>query len=814
MKKKLLRFGIIALIFVTVAILVTGLSLSIYISAKMERDIDEGLFNLLSGNTASQIYYYESDEKRIAGDATLLQGQELYGGFRSKPKKYDEMPKELIYAFVSIEDKRFFSHRGVDWKRTLGASVNYFLSFRDEFGGSTITQQLIKNVTEKDEYSFERKMQEILWALDLETKMSKEEILQSYLNIINLSNGCYGVGAASEYYFSKDLGELSLCECAAIAAITNNPSYYDPVRNPDNNKKRRQLILTQMYEQGYIDEAQYSAAYSQDITLTVGNDGDNGINMWYVDMVINDVINDLVNQKGYSRSMASLLIYTGGLKIYTAMDVDIQGTLEDYYENKGNFYWNGEEGPQSSMIIIDPYSGDVLAVAGAVGEKTANRLQNFATETVRPAGSVIKPLSVYAPALEEGLINWASVYDDVPVNFGNYNLDETKGKIVEPVAWPKNANGVYRGLTNINYAIEHSVNTVTVKVLEKLGLAKSFSFLSEQLNIRGLVDSKTLADGSIISDRDYAALALGQFNYGVSLRDITAAYSVFPNRGVYNSYRSYYRITDVSGNVILENEYKGNAVISEENSVIMTKMLQNVVKNGTASKVTLKEKIQCAGKTGTTQSNYDRWFIGYTPYFIGGVWYGYEYPKSLSGESGGVCVEVWDEIMTKLHAKYVSSPNKKEFAESDRVISADFCCDSGKIATEACKKDPRGNRIEEGYFVKGTEPTEECDCHRLVKYDTVEGGIASGDCDSYAVKYVGLIKVERSFPKQIFVSDAQYVWRELPRGIMPETSPQLPYFNNIFGKDEYAGISYGDSQFNRYCRAHFDYWKWKEQQED
>ena len=812
MKKKLLRFGIIALIFVTATILVVGLSLSIYISAKMEREIDEGLFSVLSGNTASQIYYYESEEKRIAGDATLLQGQELYGGFRSKPIKYEELPKELVYAFVSIEDKRFFSHRGVDWKRTLGASFNYFLSFRDEFGGSTITQQLIKNVTEKDEYSFERKIQEILWALDLETKMSKEEILQSYLNIINLSNGCYGVGAASEYYFSKEVEELSLCECAAIAAITNNPSYYDPVRNPQNNKKRRQLILTQMYEQGYIDEARYREAYSEDITLTVGNDGDNGINMWYVDMVINDVINDLVNQKGYNRSMASLLIYTGGLKIYTAMDVDIQSTLEDYYSDTGNFYWNESEGPQSSMIIIDPYSGDILAVAGAVGEKKANRLQNFATETVRPAGSVIKPLSVYAPALEEGLINWASVYDDVPVDFGNYNLDETKGKIVEPVAWPKNANGVYRGLTNINYAIEHSVNTVTVKVLEKLGLTNSFSFLREELNIGGLIDSKTLEDGSVISDCDYAALALGQFNYGVSLRDITAAYSIFPNRGVCNNYRSYYRITDTNGNVILENEYKGKAVISEENSVVMTKMLENVVKNGTASKVTLKDKIQCAGKTGTTQSNYDRWFIGYTPYFIGGVWYGYEYPKSLSGESSGVCVEVWDEIMTKLHAKYISSPIKKEFIQSDRVITAEFCCDSGKIATEACKKDPRGNRIEEGYFVKGTEPTEECDCHKLVRYDTIEGGIASYDCESYGIEYVGLIRVERSFPKQIFVSDAQYVWRELPTDIMPETSPKLPYFNNIFGKDEYGGISYGNSQFNRYCRAHFDYWKWKEQQ--
>ena len=810
MKNKILRLTVIIFIFIISSILAIGLFFSLYVAINMEREIDESLFEVLSGNTASEIYYYENDEKRASSEAVLLEGQELYGGFRSKPVNYEDIPKELIYAFVSIEDKRFFSHNGVDWRRTLGASINYFLNFRDEFGGSTITQQLIKNVTEKDEYSFQRKIQEILWALDLERKMSKEDILENYLNIINLSNGCYGVGAASEYYFSKQVSELSLCECAAIAAVTNNPSYYDPIRNPQNNKNRQQLILSQMYEQGYINEAQYNEAIHEDIELNLSADDSNGINMWYVDMVINDVINDLIAQKGYSRSMASLLIYTGGLKIYTAMDLDIQSTVEEYYSNVDNFYWSENETPQSSMIIIDPYSGDILAVAGAVGEKKANRLQNFATETVRPAGSVIKPLSVYAPALENGLITWATVYDDVPVNFGNYNLDESKGKVVEPVAWPKNANGVYRGLTNINYAVEHSVNTVTVKVLEELGLAESFSFLRDSLKINGLVESKALSDGSVISDIDYAALALGQFNYGVSLRDITVAYSVFVNRGIYNCCRSYYKVTDSGGNIILDNKYDGNAVISEENAIIMTKMLENVVKTGTASRVSLKNKIECAGKTGTTQNNCDRWFVGYTPYYIGGVWYGYEYPKSLSSSSSSVCVEVWDEIMTKLHSRYINSSTEKVFNYSDRIVTAEYCRDSGKLVTDACKKDPRGDRTEQGYFVKGTEPTQACDCHRLIKYDVVEGGIASDDCLFYQTEYVGLIRVERSFPMQIYVTDAQYVYKELPNDVMPETSPQLPYFNNLFGEDEYCGISYTDYQFNRYCKAHFDYWKWKE----
>ena len=809
MKKRLIKLVIAILLILIISLLVVGLSFSIYIAASMEREIDETMFEVLGGNTSSRIYYFENEEQRERGEATELVGQELYGGFRSIPVSYSEIPQKLICAFVSIEDRRFFSHSGVDWKRTVGAVANYFLDFRNEFGGSTITQQLIKNVTEQDDYSFQRKIQEILWAIDLETKMSKEEILENYLNIINLSNGCYGVLAASQYYFSKSLSELTLCECATIAAITNNPSYYDPIRNPQNNLVRRNLILSQMYEQGYITLDDYEEAVAQELSLNISTDSTGGVNLWYVDMVINDVINDLMTQKGYSRSMASMMIYTGGLEIYTAMDLEIQRIVEDYYSDTSNFYWNVESQPQSAMIIIDPYNGDILAVAGAVGVKRANRLQNFATETVRPAGSVIKPLSVYSPALEEGIITWATVYDDVPVNFGKYNLDSSKGAIIKPVAWPKNANGVYRGLTNINYAVEHSVNTVTVRVLEDLGIDKSFDFLKNKLEMNSLIDNATLSNGTEITDKDYAALALGQFNYGVSLREITAAYSIFTNDGVYNNTRSYYKVTDADGNIILEDKYDGKAVISEENAMIMTAMLQNVVESGTASGITLKSVIDCAGKTGTTQNNCDRWFVGYTPYFIGGVWYGYEYPKSLPASTSGVCVEVWDKIMTKLHKKYTTSKSE-EFFRSDEIISFEYCRDSGLIATEACKKDPRGDRRETGYFVKGSEPTKECDRHVLVRYDTVNGGVALSYCSYENTEYIGLITVDRSFPVQVFVSDAQYVWMNVGNDVLPETSPELPFFNNALGENEYCGISYGEQQYNRLCRADFDYWKWLE----
>lgn len=794
---------LILLLTLAVTALAGGLCFGIYAAAVTNSEIDESIFELLSSNTASQIYYYKTESDRRAGIATELESEEIYGGYRNIPVAYEEIPKELIYAFVSIEDKRFFSHNGVDWKRTAGAAINYIFSFEGEFGGSTITQQLIKNVTERDEYSLKRKLQEIMWALDLETKMSKEEILQNYLNVINLSNGCYGVGAAADYYFSKSLDELSLLECASIAAITNNPSYYDLRRNPDNNRKRAELILSQMLEQGYISEEEYEVALSQSVELNISAESNSKVNSWYVDMVIEDVMEDLEEKYGYNRAMSNMLLYRGGLKIYTAMDYEVQKTLYDYYSKESNFYAkSGKENPQSAMIIIDPYSGDILGVAGAVGEKKANRLQNFATKTLRPAGSVIKPLSVYAPALEKGIINWASVYDDTPVSFSDDS---------DPKAWPKNANGIYRGLTNVNYAIEHSINTVTVKVLEDLGLEESFGFLYNDLNMKSLIEKRALEDGSILSDVDYAALALGQFNYGVSVREITAAYSIFVNQGVYSKSRSYYKVTDTSGNVILENGYSGNAVISEENAIIMTKMLQNVVKNGTASELTLKNEIDCAGKTGTTQNNYDRWYVGFTPYYVGGVWYGYEYPKELSGGTGNLCIEIWDEIMTLLHKKYIATGSEDSFDESESIIKCEYCKDSGMLMGEACRLDARGNRGEIGYFVKGTEPTEKCSCHILVKYDAAEGGIATDSCYSADVEYVGMIQVERSFPTQIFVSDAQYVFYELPSNIMPETSPSLPYFNNILKQGEYCGISYGDKQFNRYCRAHFDYWKWKNQ---
>ena len=797
--------------------LIVGLAFSLYVEKSIEKSIDEELFYVVGSNSETKLYYYDyTDRENREGTALELTEEPLYGGYRSIYVSSSEIPENLKNAFISIEDKRFENHGGVDWWRTISAGVNYYLKFSGSYGGSTITQQLIKNVTDNDDYSFQRKIQEIFWALDLETKMDKDEIIGLYLNIINLSQGCYGVGAASDYYFSKDVCELTLSECACIAAITNSPTYYDPIKNPENNDRRRLLILKEMYEQGYITEEEYNDACADKIKLCVkDSDSDAHVNSWYVDMVIEDVICDLMEQYGYSRTMASLIVYTGGLQIYTVMDKDVQDVLEKYYADERNFSsGTNAELPQSSMIIIDSKTGDVLGVAGAIGEKNGNRIQNFATGTVRPAGSVIKPLSVYAPALENGLITYATVYDDTPVSFGNYNLDPDKGAIVQPVAWPKNANGVYRGLTNINYALKHSINTVTVKVLADLGIERSFDFLYDDLEMKSLIRTKKLDNGSVISDMDYAALALGQFNYGVTSREICAAYSVLANDGVYNSYRSYYVVTDSQGDTVLEDKYEGKAVMSEENADIMTLMLMNVTENGTATDITLNKKVDCAGKTGTTQYKYDNWYIGYTPYYIGSVWMGYEYPKALSSYQSNKCIEIWDDVMTILHKEYIALGQDVHFDISDNISQYEYCADSGKLMTTACKHDPRGDRSEVGYFVNGTQPTQPCDRHLLTDYDAVSGGVVIGTCPDENTVKVGLINVQRSFPVQIYVTDAQYTWRDIGLYILPETSPHMPFYSNLLGEDNYSGISKAEIQYNRACREHFNYFEWKKKQED
>ena len=773
---------------------------AVYVDSHTTAHIDMTLFRASNRNQGSTLYYYKfADRENRIGEEKVLTTLRAGGG-EDEYVSYDAVPQALVDAFVAIEDQHFWEHRGVNWPRSVLAIANYFLKFRRTFGASTITQQLIKNITGEDEQTPQRKMQEIRWALDLESQLDKREIMEMYLNIINLANGCFGVGSAADYYFSKDVSDLNLAECATIAGITNNPAKYNPVTHPEDCVARRNLILGEMLELEMISYDAYCEAKEAALVLQLNEKTEEeSIQSWYVDMVVEDVIEELMQTYGYTSRAASLMLYYGGLKIYTAMDADVQRILEEYYLKDSHFPDGRAKTPmQSAMIVIDPVTGDILGVVGARREKQGNRVQSYATDTVRPAGSSIKPLSVYAPALEAGLITYGSVVDDTPVNFGNYNLDSRLGSIVKPVAWPKNSPNIYRGLITVNQALTYSTNTVSVKLLNRLSVEKSFRFLHDSLEMESLIERRELENGRILTDMDVAALALGQQNYGVTVRELTAAYSVFANGGTFNRARSFYSVKDRDDNVLLSNPYNGKQVISEQNAYIMTKMLQNVVASGTAKDITLDKYIPVAGKTGTTQNDSDKWFIGYTPYFIGGVWCGYEYPTSLSKFDGNPCLDIWNDIMWTLHRKYLTGQEKiKGFEMPSGIVRATYCKDSGKLMTSACYADPRGSRAETGYFVKGSTPSAYCDCHVLVDYDGVLGGVATEETPYENIVKVGMIQVKRDFPMQVYISDAQYVWRPLSGGTARVSDPNMPFFAGLQRTGHYFGISYGEQQYNR-----------------
>lgn len=812
--------------------IIAGTAFAIYIRNHVDSTVDESIFVTGGTSHTTKLYYYDfSDRANRVGDPVEIEDQRLIGEKNSLWAPLSSIPKHLQQAFVSIEDKRFNDHKGVDWIRSSKAVLNFFLGFDSSAGGgSTITQQLIKNTTHYDDVTIQRKVQEMLMALNLEKIKTKDEILEMYLNIVPLSQRCEGVQAAANTYFNKDVSDLSLIECVCIASITNAPTRYDPVQNPENNAYRRNLILDFMLEFGCITEEEYEDAYT-DIIVTVGenekikdiqiveeklvlnfqNPASDTIstNSWYTDTVISDVINDLVEQKNMTRTAASSLIWNGGLQIYTLMDPRIQGIMEEAFTHDEYFPANTSGvAAESAMCVCDPRTGDLLGVVGARGVKTENRILNFATQTKRPPGSSIKPLAVYGPAMQEGVITWATVEDDTPINFGRNNND----------AWPDNLPLVYEGLINIKYSLATSKNTGSLKTLTALGLDTSFSYLKDKFKISTLVENGHYSDGSTYNDKGLAALGLGQLSHGATVREMTASYCVFPNKGVVNKCRSYLLVTDANGNTVLNNDYEAREVFSEQTAYIITRILENVVDWGTATKISLDQSIDVAGKTGTSQSDYDRWFMAYTPYYVGGVWYGYATPKTMTNELWfSPANRMWDIVMTEVHKDILNAAAAggepiRTWEEPANIVEATYCKDSGKLMTEACRLDPRGDRSESGYFVLGTEPTEYCDCHVIVEYDSVTGGIAHPGCPRDNITRVGLItlKEERVFPMQIAVSDAEFVYRDLPAGIRPAAYAYEPYFQGLIPAGVYCGVSgyWGATQFNRFCTEHFDYSKY------
>ena len=683
-------------------------------------------------NQTSTIYYMDS------GTGQYAEHLSLHGAENRELVDFEDIPKDLINATVAIEDETFWEHHGVNWRRTLYGVLLMFTG-QDIQGGSTITQQFIKNFTGYDDVTVKRKILEIFMALDFEKNYSKEQILEWYLNYIFLGENCYGVATAAENYFGKDLSELSLAECASLISITNNPSAYNPNRYLENNQYRARLVLGKMLELGDINQAQYDQAMAEVDDLAshlVQNSAENEeeapteIYNWYDEQLITDVINDLMEQYSYSEQIASDMVFSGGLRIYACVDQDIQSIVESVYSDRSNLDLTSNSGQeiQSAIVIVDP-EGNIVALAGALGEKTTNRGWNYASRSQRQPGSSIKPLSVYAPAIESGLISPASVFDDYPV------------QVLGGSAWPLNNPQTYRGLVTVADALRVSSNPAAVRVLQMLGFENSFNFMQDSLHID--LEEGMEVNGEIKNDLGSSQLALGGLTNGVRVIDMAAAYSVFPRDGLYIAPRTYSKVTrlleDGTEEVVLDNTSREpEAVLSSKTAYYINDMLKDVVTggNGATGTAARLSNMTVAGKTGTTNSNNDKWFVGYTPYYTAAVWVGYSMPERIS-TSGNPAVNMWQKVMSQVH----EGLENRDFTQpSGDLTTVQICRDSGLRASEACLNDPRGSRVQSMTLYTEDVPAETCSMHVSVEVCT-----ASPVLDGSGSPIAGLYHLAREF---------------------------------------------------------------------
>lgn len=591
----------------------------LYQSEKTDLNLDATPVNL-----SSTIYYKDPDTGNYVEWYTLETTENRVW------LDADEIPKSFGEAFIAIEDQRFRTHHGIDLKRTAAAGLT-LLTGRRVFGGSTITQQLIKNLTGDNEVTINRKITEICRALKLEKNYSKDEILLWYMNIIYFGRGQYGIGAAADYYFGKEVKDLSLAEQCAIVGITNNPSLYDPYAFPQNNKKRQELILEKMQELGYISQYQKIAAQTEELVFADHgrSAGNTPIYPYYVDAVIEDVIGYFQAEKHISREQATFMLYHGGYKIRSCVDMDVQTVMDTFYQNTDNIPKTRDGKPlQSSMVIIDPQTGDIVGLEGGVGEKTVSRGLNWATSSLgrRPPGSSLKPISVYAPAIDAGLITPDTLFLDSQ----SVKLDGTN--------WlPQNDSRKSYGVVSVRKGVTKSLNTIAAQVLSKLTPAASYQFLTSVLDMR-----------LEAADDDYAPLAVGQLSIGTTARDMASAFTIFPNMGIYRKGRTFSAILDNDDHIVYENSVELRRAISEKTAYWMNDVLEDAVTYGTGAGAKLSG-MHCAGKTGTTTDAKDRWFAGYTPYYVGVVWAGYEKPARIRIGSNPAST-IWKKVMQQVHA--------------------------------------------------------------------------------------------------------------------------------------------------------------------
>lgn len=579
-----------------------------FVNGKKVIDLD---FYKSSQSQTSIMYGTKANGKTV--ELTRLHGEE-----NRIWVDYDEFPDDLIWAFVCLEDKRFFDHEGVDWIRTLGVMINPNYSGQ---GASTITQQLIKNLTKQNEVTYIRKFNEILRALNLEKNYSKKDILEAYLNTIYLGNGCYGVKTAAEKYFGKQVKDLRLVECATLAAIVKAPYTLNPIYDYDKCMERKELCLNYMHDSEKLSNSRWKKAKKQTVKIVNKSTSSENTNQkaevlsWYEEYVIDQVIADLMAEYGYEYNEASRMIYYGGLKIFAAVDLDMQAKLEKIYLNRSGFPYSRTDKygklPQSAMTIMD-YQGRIVALVGGTGEKTANRAYNRATDrrAKRQPGSSIKPLAVYAPAVDLGLITPTSPILEKSITIG--------GK-----PWPRNFNGDHGSgsYISVQEALVRSLNTVPVRILsEMLGTNASMEYCNEHFHLN-------LSS----TDKDLSPLAVGGTNTGVTTLEMAAAFATFGNGGKYYKPYSYYKVVDRNGEVLLQNkdnEPERALKLATANTMLgmLTKAVTQSNGTGYGSKI---NGVQTFAKTGTTSDNCDKWYCGGTPHYVTAVWYGYDYRADL-----------------------------------------------------------------------------------------------------------------------------------------------------------------------------------------
>ncbi|MBR4010889.1 MAG: PBP1A family penicillin-binding protein [Clostridiales bacterium] len=614
---------------------------------------------------------------------------------------YTEVKNTYIdEAIMAIEDERFLEHSGIDVKRIGSAVLSaLFNGGTASHGGSTITQQTVKLITGQDQRSTQRKVQEWFSAMTLEQQLSKDEIMQLYINLAPMGNNYVGIEAGAQNYFGKNAKELSLAECAFLAGLPKSPSYYNPLRESGrrNAMRRMRIVLTKMYELGDITQEEYENALNTELVFKTKNTSSaTSINSYFVEYAVSEVISDIQKDRNISRSLAATTVYNRGYHIYTTMEPNVQAVMDETFMTQSLFQSDPEaledypEKPQGGMVVINVKTGAIAGMQGGYGEKTVNLGTNRAVDAKRQPGSSIKPLIDYGPALELRLITPSMTYDDKESHLDPSNPD---------AVWPKNSDGKFNGRMSIRRAVSSSRNTIAVMVWNDVGAEMALWFLNE-VGIDRLKEQ-------------YPSTAIGGFNVGMSPLEMAAAYTTFATGGLYTSPYAYTKVLDSNGNVVLEHQADPHRVYREDTSFLMTSMLQDVITSGTAKNKVMPiensngEKISVAGKTGTTDDNVDKWFCGYTPYYAAAVWYGYdnrlrttEIPK---GDRNNAML-IWNNVMQEIHKDLPGA----EFEVPENIVRATVCTDSGLKATDWCKQ---ADAAITDYFIEDSYLTPNRDCN-------------------------------------------------------------------------------------------------------